>query len=145
LIAWHVNRAEKTLDVAAYQWSNKLVHEALKAAVARGVKARLLLDRAPEKNKYVQELVRAGWGPESLRVDDQHPIFHHKFVVRDADRPETASHESGSCNFSAASESNAEDAQVVEGDPAVTAAFLAAFERHWVHARSARQAFKVER
>lgn len=137
LVAWHMDLAARRLDVASYQWSNRKVHDALKRAKARGVAVRLLIDPDPEHREQAQELIASGWGSNSLRVDDKHPIFHDKYALRDPDDPLKAAHENGSYNYSESAERNAENAQVVEGFPAATAEYAADFEKHWAHSRPA--------
>lgn len=141
LVAWHADRANATLDVASYQWSSPEIHAAVLRTRARGVKVRVILDRAPEagNGSLMPALAAAGLGPDELRVDDRHAIFHDKFIIRDALVPNDAAVATGSFNMSVSAEkSNAENAIVLEGFPGIAAQYRADFDKHWAHARAPR-------
>lgn len=141
LVVWHLDAARHSAFVASYQWSSPEIHAAVLRARERKVRVRVLLDDAMESSdsSLLPGLLAAGMTPDEVRVDDRHAIFHNKVILRDAEVPALAAHENGSFNYSKSAESsNAENSQVVEGCPEVTAAYLADLEAHWAHARPAK-------
>lgn len=75
-----IGRAERSIDVAAYELDLENVADALLAAKARGVAVRLVTDTDYLEEKAVQRL-RAGGVPV---VDDRRgAIMHDKFVIID--------------------------------------------------------------
>jgi phosphatidylserine/phosphatidylglycerophosphate/cardiolipin synthase-like enzyme len=144
LVADHCDRARDDLYIESYQWSSQPIHDAVKRAKERGVQVRIILDRSMETSHspLVADLLAAGfrsrgYASDTLRIDDKHSIHHNKVTIRDPETPSRAAHENGSFNYSENAETrNAENAQVVEGAPEVTAAYLADWRVHWAHSRA---------
>jgi phosphatidylserine/phosphatidylglycerophosphate/cardiolipin synthase-like enzyme len=146
LAVWHVDSARRELYIASYQWSNRAIHAAVLRARKRRRRVAIILDANQERARgsllpglLAAGFVSGGGADDTLRVDDRHPIQHNKVILCDPEDPARAAHLSGSFNFSEVAEhANAENAQVVEGFPAVTAAYLADWRRHWAHSRAVR-------
>jgi phosphatidylserine/phosphatidylglycerophosphate/cardiolipin synthase-like enzyme len=146
LVAWHIDRAAAAVYIESYQWSSAPIHDAVLRACARGVPVFIILDRGLESSKtsllpdlLAHGFLSAGGPDDTLRIDDRHAIHHNKVTLRDPEIPALAAHENGSFNYSKSAEiSNAENAQVVEGFPAVTAEYLANWRVHWGHSRGVR-------
>jgi len=72
--------AQKTIDVAIYDFDLPVLSEALIAAAQRGVRVRVVTDTDAMEEVTIQSLIAAG----ILVVDDQRSaIMHDKFVVMD--------------------------------------------------------------
>ncbi len=76
-----IDRAQKRVDVAAYQLNLPTVTDALLRAHRRGVQVRLVTDGEYEGEEMVARLRRAGV-PVTVRPKDG-GIMHNKFVVAD--------------------------------------------------------------
>ena len=129
VIAARIDRARRTVHVAAYLFTNRRIAGALSRAAKRGVPVDLVADASQYQAgglPRLRELDRAGvriWLREGLAA------FHHKVVIVDAATP-AATVVTGSFNFTqAAQERNAENIVVIESRE-VAGRFLAEFERH---------------
>jgi phosphatidylserine/phosphatidylglycerophosphate/cardiolipin synthase-like enzyme len=90
-----MNRAQRTLDVACYEFDLESVADAMARAARRGVRVRMVTD-ADTLNNSRERAVQAAF--EKLRAadipvvaDNRRPIMHHKFTVVDAQWVETGS------------------------------------------------------
>lgn len=81
-IVKHIDKAEKSIDVAVYSINNKDIVKALKRAHDRGVKIRILTDKlqAGKRTSKVIELHDYGI---KIRVNSKHKIEHNKFAIFD--------------------------------------------------------------
>ena len=80
-VAASFDAAQKTLDVAVYEFNLTSLSDALIRAVQRGVRVRLVTDTDSMQEETIQALLTAGVPV----VDDQRSaIMHDKFVVMDS-------------------------------------------------------------
>lgn len=86
-----IDTAQRTVDMAIYDFELENVADALLRAKARGVQVRLVTDTDNAKNAAVVK-VRTGGVP--VVEDNRGPIMHNKFVVLDGEQVWT-----GSWNF----------------------------------------------
>jgi len=87
-----INRATKSVDLSVYMLNSGFVTNSLKAAAARGVKVRVMLEPSPEGsktpdevNKQLADLKAAGIDAEVTppNYDANHAVDHAKFMVID--------------------------------------------------------------
>jgi len=129
VIAARIDRARRTVHVAAYLFTSRRIALALSRAAKRGVAVDLVADASQFQAgglPRARELDRAG---VRIWLRDGLAAFHHKVVIVDAQAP-AATVVTGSFNFTqAAQDRNAENIVVIESRE-VAARFLADFERH---------------
>lgn len=126
LVVRTIDSAHATIEVAAYSFTSRPVAAALLRAKARGVAVRIVADKSQRTARYtsIRFLARQG---VPVRVDDRYSIMHNKFLVVDGRAVET-----GSFNYTRAAQlRNAENVIVVEGAPAVAAAYANEWRRLW--------------
>lgn len=126
LVLRAIDSARATIEVAAYSFTSRPVAAALLRAKARGVAVRIVADKSQRTARYtsIRFLARQG---VPVRVDDRYSIMHNKFLVVDGRAVET-----GSFNYTRAAQlRNAENVIVVEGAPAVAAAYANEWRRLW--------------
>lgn len=82
ILAADIERAESTVDVAAYEFDLESLGDALVAAQERGVQVRLVTDTDNVDERAVRQLDRAGI---PVVEDDRGAIMHNKFVVIDGE------------------------------------------------------------
>lgn len=105
-----INDARSSLYIAAYQYTDKDIIQAVVAAKNRGVKVAVVLDRTQANGDSQAVMVASGI---DCRIDHKFRIMHHKFVIVDGKHVET-----GSFNFSrSADKMNAENAQYLKDVP----------------------------
>jgi phosphatidylserine/phosphatidylglycerophosphate/cardiolipin synthase-like enzyme len=77
-----VNGAKDTIDIAIYAFTNQKIYDSLLSAKERGVKIRVVADKAQSKGKYsfVPKLQEAGF---DVRIKKKVKIEHNKFGVFD--------------------------------------------------------------
>lgn len=103
-----IKEAKASVNLAAYQFTHKDILQALGAAVKRGVKVQVVMDKT--QCGYETPEILSGFGVE-WRIDRKHVIMHHKTIVIDGKDFIT-----GSFNFSAnAATRNAENALLCTG------------------------------
>lgn len=121
-----IGGAQKTILVAAYEFTSPEVAQALAEAVTRGVKVWLVMDDRAAASKYSQAAWLAAHGV-AVRINKHYAIFHHKFLVIDGDTVET-----GSFNYTkGAAEKNAENALVLRGVPELALSYRNEWIRLW--------------
>jgi phosphatidylserine/phosphatidylglycerophosphate/cardiolipin synthase-like enzyme len=129
VIAARIDRAKRTVQVAAYLFTNRRIAGALARAAKRGLAVDLVADASQYQSgglPRLRELDRAG---VRIWLRDGLAAFHHKVVIVDA-ATTAATVVTGSFNFTqAAQERNAENIVVIESRE-VAGRFLAEFERH---------------
>lgn len=126
LILQFTGSARHSADVAAYDFTSRPVAQALSAAVARGVKVRLVADEKKSRDRWslVSQLACAG---VDVRLNGMYSIMHNKFIVADASAVET-----GSFNYTSSAEKrNAENALVITGEPETARQYQTEFNRLW--------------
>ncbi len=80
VLAADIERAESTVDVAAYDFDLESVRDALVAVHERGVQVRFVTDSDNVDERAVRQLVRAGI---PVVEDNRGAIMHDKFLVID--------------------------------------------------------------
>jgi len=124
-----IGKARESVDVQAYLITSADFVEALKAAVARGVRVRVILDANGFGGAYSAYAFFAG-GTVPVWRDGQHKDAHDKVVLLDGRTLVT-----GSLNFTDQSDAvNAENLLVIRDKPTLVAAYLRNFENHLAHA-----------
>lgn len=112
-----INEAQKSIYLAAYQYTSADILQAIMAAKKRGVHVEVILDRT-QKNGDSQAAMVASGIP--CYIDQTYKIMHHKFMVIDGINVET-----GSFNYTLnADKSNAENAMYVRGIPQLALAYM---------------------
>lgn len=130
MIVKAIDGAQGEILVQAYSFSAKPLINALGRAHGRGVKVRVILDKADERERD-----RAGSRLISQRilphVDTGVASAHNKVIVIDRDTVIT-----GSFNFTeAAQKKNAENVLLIKGHPDVAAAYAKNWERRMAASR----------
>lgn len=114
--------------VQAYSFTCKDIAAALVAAVGRGVKVAVLLDRSNETETHTELGDLTGHGIDLL-IDACHAIAHNKVMVIDGRTVLT-----GSFNFTNQAEhENAENLLVLRNHPELAAAYRRNFHAHHAH------------
>jgi phosphatidylserine/phosphatidylglycerophosphate/cardiolipin synthase-like enzyme len=121
-----IDKAEKSILVAAFAFTSKPVARALLNAARRGVKVRVVADKQTHSKGYTAVTFLANKGIP-VRLNGAYNHMHNKFMVMDGRHVQT-----GSFNYTrAASEKNAENVLVVRNDPVTAAKYTAEWERLW--------------
>ncbi|MFN3397039.1 MAG: phospholipase D family protein [Sulfurimicrobium sp.] len=136
LVIQAIHGARKQILVQAYSFTHRKIAQALIDARRRGVDVQLVADgeqvRRMERG-LVPSIAAAG---VPTFVDDAHDSAHSKIMVIDAGTPQSAV-VTGSFNFTQAAQyKNAENLLVFRGNPQLTQAYLANWQRHRAHARA---------
>lgn len=123
-----IGDAQKTLRIAAYQFTSPEIAKAVIAAKNRGVAVAVVLDKTQAAGDTQAAMVAAGI---DCRIDTRFVIMHHKFAVIDG-----ASVETGSFNYTLSAVSrNAENAIYITDTPAIAQQYEAQF---WVIYKTAK-------
>ena len=89
LLVGLINRSQRTLDVAIYDFDLQNVAEAMAKASARGVRVRMVTDSdtiGKTKDKAIQDAFASISAASIPVIDDKRrPIMHDKFVVADGE------------------------------------------------------------
>lgn len=126
LILQSIDRAKKSIHIAAYSFTSKPIAQALLNASRRGVDVKIIADEKSNSNKYSATTYLAN-NKLPVRLDGNYPIFHHKFMVIDEVNLET-----GSFNYSvAAANKNAENALLLWNVPAIAATYDREWQKLW--------------
>ncbi|WP_321820835.1 MULTISPECIES: phospholipase D family protein [unclassified Burkholderia] len=119
-----INSARRTLDIAAYEFTSKRVSNAVRAAIARGVRVRVACDakeNVGRRNSIAYPLAAVG---AQVRFVDAYPIMHDKLTLVDRITVET-----GSLNYTAAADlRNRENALVIWNNPQLAGVYEQDFE-----------------
>lgn len=131
LVLKTINASRSTVDVMAYSFTSADVTRALLAAVKRGVKVRLLVDREQNfkgnNQKSLSAMSSLQLAGAQVRSIDAYAIFHQKVVIADNQHLET-----GSFNYSsAADQRNSENVLVLWNAPQVAKIYTGHFEHNW--------------
>lgn len=141
LVIQAIRGARKQILVQAYSFTHRKIAHALIDARQRGVDVQVIADgeqvRRMERG-LIPGIAAAG---VPIFLDDSHDSAHNKIMVIDA-----GTHQSvvitGSFNFTQAAQyKNAENLLLFRGNPQLTQAYLANWQRHRAHAR----AYQAER
>jgi phosphatidylserine/phosphatidylglycerophosphate/cardiolipin synthase-like enzyme len=116
-----IGEAQNSIDLAAYTLTNWIVIDALKAAEARGVAVRIVVDpREPV------DAARLGDLAHETRTKRGGPLMHLKGYSIDGEVLRT-----GSANFSFSGETQQDNDLVILRDPQAARAFDKRFEAIW--------------
>ena len=125
LVLKSINSAKKSIHVAAYGFTSKPIAEALLNASKRGVEVKIVADEKSNSGKYSATRYLAN-NKIQVKLDDNYPIFHHKFMIIDGSTLET-----GSFNYSAAASRNAENVLVLWNAPSVANSYEQQWQKLW--------------
>lgn len=121
-----INKADTSIQVAAYSFTSKPISLALLEAHKRGVEVRVVADEKSSNGKYSAVTFLANQGVP-VRVCGNYAIFHHKFMVFDGQHVQT-----GSFNFSAAAANkNAENVLMLWNVPEIAEHYNEEWQRLW--------------
>ena len=126
-----MDRTRHTLDVALYNLQIDDAAAALARAQRRGVKVRVLFDRAhvyPQAGRQIQAVLDAGI--EAREMNGRGGAMHCKFAVFDGTLLET-----GSANWSGFAETMSYENIMFTADPDFVSGYAADFEWMWAQAR----------
>ena len=119
LLVDQIDAAEREILIMAYAFSERRIANALAAAVERGVRVRMIVDRRRDRTGLMTTL--PGRGVELLT--DPVDVQHNKVMIFDRRRLAT-----GSQNFTRGSRNNAENLLLIDHE-----ATVAAYVRNWLH------------
>ena len=124
----HVSGARFEVLVQAYSFTSKEIANALIAAVGRGVKVMVLLDKSNERETHTELGDLTAHGLEVL-VDSCHAIAHNKVIVVDGRTVLT-----GSFNFTNQAEhENAENLLILQNHHDLAEKYRTNFHHHREH------------
>lgn len=129
-----IHAATSSIDAALYRLNNPRLARALEAAVGRGVRVRLVLDRNKyDETRATRELLASGAIPFRLMYGRKGPgtKMHHKFALLDGRTALT-----GSYNWTMESEEENYENLVVLRDPERLEIYRHEFEQLWEEAAS---------
>jgi phosphatidylserine/phosphatidylglycerophosphate/cardiolipin synthase-like enzyme len=136
-IVSEVGKAAHTLDVQAYAFTSQPIAQAVVDAATRGVRVRVILDKAQRADHASAAEFLAGHGV-AVYVDEQHAIAHNKVLIIDGREVIT-----GSFNFTkSAEERNAENLLILHDRPKLAATYDSNFEHHLFHSTPFKQVGK---
>lgn len=127
----HINRAEKSIHILSYYFSEPGIAKALTRAAGRGVKVEAVLDAKggnKDKNPYLAgQLKDAG---AAVYMDSNHKTMHNKVMIYDGKTVQT-----GSYNLrKGVDKKNAENVLFITSED-VAAQYLKDFQLHKAHSR----------
>jgi len=128
-----INRTSRTLDVALYNLQIDDAVAALTRAKRRGVKVRVLFDKAhvsPEAGKQIKAVIDSGIETRIMNGRGGTGAMHCKYAVFDGTLLET-----GSANWSGFAESFSYENVMFMADPDIVAGYEANFEWMWAQGR----------
>lgn len=135
LVIRAIDDARKQVLVQTFSFTHRKIANALIDARRRGVEVQVIADREQIQRMergLVPQIAAAG---VPTFVDAEHDSAHNKVMLIDAGTPQSAVI-TGSFNFThAAQYRNAENLLVFRGNPQLTQAYLANWQRHRAHAR----------
>jgi len=145
-IATMIDAAQHDIDISIYSYSDAGITEALKRAVARGVRVRFLFETANADRKITDATARANSKSgklEAIGIDVRYvnQINHHKFIIVDGPRDDraraaTAKIATGSANFSSTGGTvYDENTFFIEGSEELGAAYQQEFDKLWKGSR----------
>jgi phosphatidylserine/phosphatidylglycerophosphate/cardiolipin synthase-like enzyme len=122
-----INASTRTLDIAAYEFTNKRFEAAVVKAIQRGVAVRIVVDskeNVGNPKSIAGPLAQAG---AHVRYVDDAPLMHDKYTIEDHDTAET-----GSLNYTLRAERYShENAKADWHNQAEAAYYESDFEYMW--------------
>lgn len=132
-----IDRSRRTLDVALYNLQIDATVEALVRARDRGVKVRVLFDKAhvyPQANRQIQAVIDSGIEARAMNGRGGTGAMHCKYALFDGSLLQT-----GSANWSGFAESFSYENAMFVGDPDILAGYASNFDWMWAQAKPAGQ------
>lgn len=126
-VTQEIAAAKDEILIQAYGFTSKPIAKALFEARKRGVKIEAVLDKSNATVKYSAATFLSHAGIPVL-VDDKHTIAHNKIMIIDRETLIT-----GSFNFTAAAEKNAENLLVIKRNKPLVEKYISNFELHKGH------------
>ncbi len=125
VIIENINKAEISIDVAMYTFTDKEISQAVVEAKERRVKIRIYLDRSQVEAKYSSSRLLVEKGLE-VRVSSNNYIMHNKFAIIDGKLVIT-----GSYNWIASASTRNDENLLVIDDEEIILRFQKQFENLW--------------
>lgn len=125
IIVKAVSQAQKTIDIMMYSFSSRPIAQELVKAKERGVKIRILLDKAQEKQKYSKSRYFIQRGFE-VKYDTDSGLMHNKVGIIDDQILFT-----GSFNWTAQAEKYNAENLLRMTDPALIKPYQERFNYLW--------------
>ena len=140
-VAEEIDRAERSLDIAMYSFSNYDILYAIERAIARGVKVRVIFE--PAKDDRHDPAGTMSWRLEEAGANVRYvnKIMHHKYVLIDGPREDLALASSGTLISGSANWSNSagtrydENTVFITGSEELNLRFQREFNLLWEHSR----------
>ncbi|WP_367670792.1 phospholipase D-like domain-containing protein [Sodalis-like secondary symbiont of Drepanosiphum platanoidis] len=126
LILSIIRKAKSTIDIAAYNFTNKSIAKELIYAKNRGINIRILLNYNKNffKNKIILFLLK---NKILLKLNNKYSIMHNKFIIID-----NKSIETGSLNYTNnALYNNAENIIYLYNNPKIAKKYFYQFNKLW--------------
>ncbi|MGP1952968.1 MAG: phospholipase D family protein [Arsenophonus sp. ET-KM2-MAG3] len=131
-----IEEAKKSIDIAAYSFTNKSIALALVDARNRGINVRVVADKKSNSKKYTAVTYLANHHI-SVRLNDKYAIMHNKFMIIDNHSIET-----GSFNYTKNAEKrNAENVIYIKNRPDIAEKYIREFNRLWSEAIDKKAAY----
>ncbi len=135
IIVQAIRGAKKQVLVQAFSFTHRKIAEALIEARRRGVEVQLIADREQVKRMERGLVPQIAADGVPTFIDSDHDSAHSKIMIIDAGTAQAAVI-TGSFNFThAAQYKNAENLLLFRGNPQLTQAYLANWQRHRAHSR----------
>jgi phosphatidylserine/phosphatidylglycerophosphate/cardiolipin synthase-like enzyme len=136
-----INGANLSLDIAMYSFSDRQIEAAIGAAIARGVRVRMVFEGANADRSDPEGTTSARLEEMGVDVRWINKIMHHKFVIIDgpqtsAEQAQSAILITGSANWSnSAGTRYDENTVVIHGNAEATLRFQREFNHLWTNSR----------
>ena len=140
-VAEEIDRAERTLDIAMYSFSNSDIFNAIERAIARGVQVRVVFEPARDERSAPAGTMSARLEEIGANVRYINKIMHHKYVIIDGPREDLAQAASatlisGSANWSNSAGTRYDENTVfIQGSEELNLRFQREFNLLWEHSR----------
>ena len=124
-----ISKAAKTIDIAMYAFSSREIAQELVSAKDRGVKVRMVLDKAQETQTYSKSRFFLKKGFE-VKYHTGSGLMHNKFAILDSKALIT-----GSFNWTAGAEEKNDENLLIMTDPGLIKKYQDRFEYLWKRGR----------
>ncbi|HJL06191.1 MAG TPA: phospholipase D-like domain-containing protein [Polyangiaceae bacterium LLY-WYZ-15_(1-7)] len=136
-----VDGAERSLDIAMYSFRDGAIQDALERAVERGVRVRMIFEKANEDRRDPEGSASARLEDAGVDVRYVNRIMHHKFLLVDGPQDDPAQAAgatlmTGSANWSnSAATRYDENTLVFTGHAEIALRYQREFDHVWTHSR----------
>ena len=120
-----LNEAQKSIDVAMYYFTNRILAQALVKAKGRGVKVRVYLDDSQRDEKYSKGRYLEGKGI-NVKYEDGVGLMHDKFCIIDDDKVTT-----GSFNWTVSADLKNDENLLIIHSRKIAGEYRKQFEKLW--------------